>query len=97
MCKTRQKEAESPIFHKKRHAAEAACLKLFSECFVEAKLLITGPTTGAVYLEFEDPRVNLEPVEKVNKGDRVSFKVPCKVRPSDKLYKIVKTEHGCCD
>ena len=61
------------------------------------KILITGPTTGAVYLELEDPRVNLEPVEKVNKGDRVSFKVPCKVRPSDKLYKIVKTEHGCCD
>ena len=60
------------------------------------KILITGPTTGAVYLELEDPRVNLESVAKVNKGDRVSFKVPCKVRPSDKLYRIDKTEH-CCE
>jgi putative protease len=61
------------------------------------KILITGPTTGAIYLDLEDPRVNLESVKTVHKGDRVSFKVPCKVRPSDKLYKIVKTEHGCCE
>ena len=53
------------------------------------KILITGPTTGAVYLELDEPRVNLEKVETVHKGERVSFKVPCKVRPSDKLYKIV--------
>ncbi len=52
------------------------------------KILITGPTTGAVYIELEDPRVNLESVETVRKGDRVSFKVPGKVRPSDKLYRI---------
>lgn len=61
------------------------------------KILITGPTTGAVYIELDDPRVNLESVETVRKGDRVSFKVPGKVRPSDKLYRIDKTEHGCCD
>ena len=60
------------------------------------KLLITGPTTGAVYLELEDPRVNMESVETVHKGERVSFRVPCKVRPSDKLYKIVSTESPCC-
>ena len=38
-----------------------------------------------------------EPVEKVRNGDRVSFKVPCKVRPSDKLYKIVSTGIGSCE
>ena len=59
------------------------------------KILITGPTTGAVYLELEDPRVNLQSVETVHKGERVSFKVPCKVRPSDKLYKIVSTGSSC--
>ena len=53
------------------------------------KILITGPTTGAVYLTLEDPRVELNSVETIRKGDRVSFKVPMKVRPSDKLYKIV--------
>ena len=61
------------------------------------KILITGPTTGAVYLTLEDPRVNLETVEKVRKGDRVSFKVPCKERPSDKLYRIDSTGHGSCE
>ena len=61
------------------------------------KILITGPTTGAVYLTLEDPRVNLKTVETVRKGDRVSFKVPGKVRPSDKLYRIDSTGLGCCD
>ena len=61
------------------------------------KILITGPTTGAVYLTLEDPRVEMQSVEKVCKGDRVSFKVPCKVRPSDKLYKIVSTGIGSCE
>ena len=55
------------------------------------KILITGPTTGAVYIELDDPRVNMESVETVRKGDRVSFKVPGKVRPSDKLYRIDST------
>lgn len=59
------------------------------------KILITGPTTGAVYIELDDPRVNMESVETVRKGDRVSFKVPGKVRPSDKLYRIDKTGHAC--
>ena len=61
------------------------------------KILITGPTTGAVYLTLEDPRVDLKSVDTVHKGERVSFKVPCKVRPSDKLYRIDKTGHSCCD
>lgn len=58
------------------------------------KLLITGPTTGAVYFHLEEPRVNLEPVQVVPKGVYVSFKVPGKVRPADKLYKIISTT-GC--
>jgi len=62
------------------------------EMEVGDKLLITGPTTGALFLTLEDPRVNLVSVEKVKKGEYVSFKVPDKVRPSDKLYKIVSAE-----
>lgn len=56
------------------------------------KLLITGPTTGALFLTLDDPRVDLKSVEVVNKGERVSFKVPEKVRPSDKLYKLVSPD-----
>lgn len=53
------------------------------------RLLITGPTTGALFMELEEVRYDLEPVEHVEKGMRVSFKVPEKIRPNDKLYKLV--------
>ena len=43
-------------------------------------------------MNLEDPRVDLKSVEHVEKGVRVSFKVPEKIRPSDKLYKLVSTE-----
>ena len=60
-----------------------------SELHVGDKLLITGPTTGAEYMTLEEPRVDLKPVDVVKKGVHVSFKVPCRVRPSDKLFVIV--------
>lgn len=56
------------------------------------KLLITGPTTGALFLTLEEARVNLKPVDVVHKGEHVSFKVPEKIRPSDKLYRLVSPE-----
>lgn len=56
------------------------------------KLLITGPTTGAMYLNAEEIRYDLKPVNSACKGQRISIPVPSKVRPSDKLYKLVKTE-----
>ena len=57
------------------------------------KLLITGPTTGAIYLTLEEARVDLGAVDIVPKGSYVSFKAPVKVRPNDKLYKVVSTEN----
>ena len=65
------------------------------ELNVGDKLLVTGPTTGAMYLDLEEARVDLGAVDVVPKGVYVSFKVPGKVRPADKLYKIVKTGHSC--
>ena len=53
------------------------------------KTLITGPTTGALFLETEEIRVGLKPVEQTVKGERFSMKVPKKVRPSDKLFKLM--------
>ena len=53
------------------------------------KLLVTGPTTGALRLTLEEARVDLKPVETVEKGVHFSTKPPAKVRPADKLYKIV--------
>ena len=52
------------------------------------KLLITGPTTGVIYLNADEIRYDLKPVDKATKGQRISIAVPEKVRPSDKLYKL---------
>lgn len=54
-------------------------------------LLITGSTTGVMYVT---PRVihgDDGPVTTAGKGTRVSIEVPGKVRPSDKLFKLIKT------
>jgi putative protease len=64
-----------------------------AEMSVGDKLLVTGPTTGAMFLTLEEARVNLKPVQTVHKGEHVSFKVPEKIRPSDKLYKLVAPEN----
>ncbi len=57
-----------------------------AELHVGDKLLITGHTTGAMYVTLEEARVNLKPVDIVKKGAHVSFKVPDRIRPNDKLY-----------
>jgi len=56
------------------------------------KLLITGPTTGVIYLTADEIRFDLKPVDKAKKGWRISLPVPEKVRPSDKLYILKKVE-----
>jgi len=56
------------------------------------KVLITGPTTGVMYLTADEIRYNLKPVETAKKGWRISLPVPEKVRPSDKLYVLKKVE-----
>ncbi len=53
------------------------------------KLLVTGPTTGALFVEASEIRFDLQPVEHAEKGQRISIPVSEKVRPSDKLYKLV--------
>ena len=53
------------------------------------KLLITGPTTGVMYLDATEIRYELKPVATAQQGWRVSIPVSGKVRPSDKLFKLV--------
>ena len=50
------------------------------------EIIITGPTTGALFLTPEEIRVDLKSVERVRKGESFSILVPAKVRPSDRLY-----------
>ena len=62
-----------------------------AEVSVGDKLLVTGPTTGALFLTLEEARVDLKPVPTVHKGEHFSLKMD-KIRPSDKLYKLVSTD-----
>lgn len=57
-----------------------------AELNVGDKLLITGPTTGAVYATLDNPYVDEKPVERVLKGEHVTFKLKEKIRENDKLY-----------
>ena len=56
------------------------------------EILITGPTTGAVTQIVDEIRVDLQPVEETVKGEKFSIKVNEKIRPSDKLFKLVEVE-----
>jgi putative protease len=54
------------------------------------RLLITGPTTGVMYVTADEIHDDNGPVEVALQGTRVSIAVTGKVRPSDKLFKIVE-------
>lgn len=62
-----------------------------AEVSVGDKLLITGPTTGAVFMTLDEARVDLKAVDTVHKGEHFSMKME-KMRPNDKLYKLVTVE-----
>jgi putative protease len=53
------------------------------------KLLVTGPTTGVMYLTATEIHDNDgHPVEVAPQGQRIAIPVTGKVRPSDKLFKL---------
>lgn len=58
------------------------------------EILITGETTGAYEDTLEEMRVELKPVQRVEKGTYFSIKTKDLVRRNDKLYKIVATKHA---
>ena len=60
-----------------------------AEFSVGDHMLITGPTTGVMYVDVTEIHDDTQAVTTAQKGTRVSFPVPSKVRPSDKLFKLV--------
>lgn len=55
------------------------------------EILIQGPTTGTIQMRVPEIRVDLQPVESVEKGAVFSMAVGEKIRRGDKLYKWVDT------
>ena len=74
------------------------CLKYFSRARVAqfliqaegfekgARLLVTGPTTGAVEFSAESMMKDDQRVDACAKGQDITIQIPCKVRENDKLY-----------
>lgn len=53
------------------------------------EIMITGPTTGYIEMKIEELRLDGKPTDKVIKGDIFTIVSHEKIRPSDKLYKLV--------
>ena len=70
--------------------AEFACEA--AEFSVGDKMLVTGPTTGVMYVTVEEIHDDTHAVTTAQKGTRVSFRGPDKVRAGDKLLKNEKVE-----
>lgn len=52
-------------------------------------IIITGPTTGLIEHKIESLVLDDESVETVKRGDNFTFPLADKVRPADRIYKIV--------
>lgn len=52
------------------------------------RLVVNGPTTGAVFAAAESLRVDDEPVQQAPRGSEVSLPLAQKVRAGDKLYRL---------
>ena len=55
-------------------------------------ILVTGSTTGAQEMKIEEMFINDAKGHSATKGDSITIPMNFRVRPSDKLYKIVATE-----
>lgn len=56
------------------------------------RLMITGTTTGYVEMDANELRKDDRVVERVQKGDSFTLKVPDAIRAGDKLYKVVPSD-----
>ena len=54
------------------------------------RLLVIGPTTGALYITAAEMHLDSGPTQQAVKGQTVAIKVDAKIRPSDKLYRLVR-------
>ena len=53
------------------------------------KILITGKTTGVLESDVEEIQIDGKSIKKAKKGETIAIRTNEKIRPSDKLYKLV--------
>ena len=54
------------------------------------EIMVTGPTTGYVETVVTEMRLDNQSTDGVKKGDTFSIPIEHKIRPSDKLYKLIE-------
>lgn len=54
------------------------------------RILITGPTTGALETTVNEIRYELQPVQTALQGQHISIPLDRKIRSSDKLFKLIQ-------
>ena len=55
-------------------------------------ILVTGPTTGAKEMVVTEMMVEDVKADIATKGNSITIPLEFRIRPSDKLYKLVKVE-----
>ena len=58
------------------------------------ELLLMGPVTGIISHKANSIHLDNGAVERAEKGSSIAIPFPDKIRPGDKLYKIVATEYA---
>jgi putative protease len=56
---------------------------------ISDKIAIHGPMTGVVTMEIETLRRDDETPTQLKRGDWATFKVPSRIRPGDKVYRVI--------
>ena len=62
-----------------------------AEFSVDAAEFSVGDTTGVIYVTPDEIHDDVQAVQTARQGTRVAIRVPAKVRPSDKLFRIDST------
>lgn len=57
------------------------------------EVVVTGPTTGALIFDVKELRLDRDPEPEVVKGQLFSLPVPERIRPGDRLYLWLPTDH----
>lgn len=89
---TKTKEYVGKIIHFYPNNMVAAALVESSDIKQGDEILITGASTGAYTSQINELRIDDKKVDYGQKGDIISFKTETKVRPNDKLYKVIMAE-----
>ena len=78
--------------------AQAAQFLIQAEGFKKgARLLVTGPTTGAIEFVAESIMKDDQKVDACAKGDDITIGLSCKVRENDRLYVMEPRESSLAD